>query len=101
MTTSAPCGTYCWVKWLRQQDRPGTPAGKSLKFVVWRPFLRDMQQHLADLDARWGLGAAEARSLLAEQSPAEAEQVWTTYVTSRACGSSTAALHLSPAGTAF
>ena len=67
-------------------DRPGTPAGKSLKFVAWRPFLRDMQQHLADLDARWGLGAAEARSPLAEQPPAEAEQVWTTPMTSKACG---------------
>ena len=50
--------------------------------MAWRPFLRDMQQHLADLDARWGLGAAEAQSTLAEQPPAEAEQVWSACLLS-------------------
>ena len=63
-------------------DRPGISAGKSLKFVAWRPFIRDMQQHLTDLDARWGLGAAEAHSRLADQRPAEAAQVWTAFLLS-------------------
>ncbi len=85
MTTSAHSGNTLLSEMVRAaSDHSGTSAGKSLKFVAWRPFLRDMQQHLADLDARWGLGAAEAQSPLAEQLPAEAEQVRRASATCRA-----------------